>query len=77
MQVNDQDPEVTEVLAAWFLKRDQLFDARQNPDPTPRETEAIFDLLEEAVEIADELTAFFAPDEPTKRRLIELGVVPV
>ncbi|WP_457095089.1 hypothetical protein [Mycobacteroides abscessus] len=73
MIVDTANPEVSEALARWFQKRDELYERRSHDEISPREQETITDIMEELVDIADELVAFLAPTARDREHHLSLN----
>lgn len=58
MIVDTRNPEVSEQLAAWFERRDQLCEARESGECGYTE---VAEMLSDLVDIGDELVAFLCP----------------
>ncbi|WP_016891503.1 hypothetical protein [Mycobacteroides abscessus] len=76
MIVDTANPEVSEALARWFQKRDELYERRSQDEISPRDQETITDIMGELVDIADELVAFLAPTARDREHHLSLNPDP-
>lgn len=64
---------LSESLASWFHKRDELVDLRGSEFLDRRGWEAVTDLLEELVNIGDDVVAELVPDRAARLRITGEG----
>lgn len=77
MIVDTADPEVSEALARWFRRRDELVEIGEKKDGPDADLgdldETEWDVLEALKDISDELVAFLAPTARDREHHLSLN----